>query len=170
MIVRTIKIPNRKKLGGILGFAIIFVFAVIGAVTLVSDDSVATSATVPKTHFFASTNEDRIAFLASYGWEVETEPCEIKEVLIPEEFSDVYEKYNELQTSQGLDLSKYKGCRAKLWSYSVLNHPNATENVRAHLIIYDNKVIAGDIANTTIDGFMHGFEKPETSTSTNAVI
>lgn len=170
MIIRTIKIPNRRKLAGLLGLAVILGFAIIGAITLTSDDVVATSTEVPKTHFFASSNEDRIAFLGAYGWEVSTEPVEVKEVLIPEEWTDVYEKYNELQTAQGLDLSKYKGCRAKLWCYSVSNHPNATENVLAHLIIYDNRVIAGDIANTTLDGFMHGFEMPEEDTTAQTSI
>ena len=48
--------------------------------------------------------------------------------------------------------------------------PNATENVLAHLIIYDNRVIGGDIANTTLDGFMHGFEMPEGDATTQTSI
>ena len=51
------------------------------------------------------TNSQRVTFLAQYGWEVEEEPVEIRDVTIPEEFDQVYQQYNEVQKSQGMDLT-----------------------------------------------------------------
>lgn len=61
----------------------------------------------------ASTAEERIAFLSQYGWSVEEEPLEVKEIIIPAEFDDVYEKYNAIQKEQGFDLMSYCSKRVK---------------------------------------------------------
>ncbi len=61
----------------------------------------------------ASTAEERIAFLSQYGWSVEEEPLEVKEIIIPAEFDDVYEKYNAIQKEQGFDLTAYCSKRVK---------------------------------------------------------
>jgi hypothetical protein len=102
-------------------------------------------------------NDDRIAFLTSFGWEVGYEAVEIEEVTIPEEFDDVYKQYNELQKGQGLDLSKYKGKDVKRYTYLVSNHPSGETEVHANLLIYKNKIIGGDICSAKYGGFMHGF-------------
>lgn len=44
----------------------------------------------------------QVRFLQSYGWEVNEQPCEMVQVVIPETFGDVYENYNEIQKQQGL--------------------------------------------------------------------
>ena len=36
------------------------------------------------------TNEERVAFLESFGWQVQAEPTETREVMIPAQFNDVY--------------------------------------------------------------------------------
>ena len=43
------------------------------------------------------TNDQRIVFLQQYGWEVEDEPIDVQEVILPEEFNDVYTNYNAVQ-------------------------------------------------------------------------
>lgn len=108
----------------------------------------------------AADNAERVAFLGQFGWEVESEPAEIDDVLVPQIFNKVYDKYNEIQLEQGLDLSKYKGKSCKRIGYNVLNYPGDKENVRANLLIYDGKVIGGDVCSTELDGFMHGFVRP----------
>ena len=40
---------------------------------------------------------DMNEFIASLGWTVEKNPIEIVDVVIPEEFNNVYTKYNEIQ-------------------------------------------------------------------------
>ena len=71
----------------------------------------------------ASTAEERIAYLSQFGWSVLEDPVEVKEVIIPETFDDTYMAYNELQKSQGFDLSLYAARRVKCWTYQVTNYP-----------------------------------------------
>lgn len=105
-----------------------------------------------------SSNEDRIEFLKKYGWEVESEPREIAEVDIPANFDAVYEKYNQLQIGEGLDLEKYKGKSVKRYTYLVSNY-DYEGTVLANLLIYKDRVIGGDICSARLDGFVHGFTK-----------
>jgi hypothetical protein len=102
----------------------------------------------------AASNEDRVRYLAELGWEVGPEPLEEKEILIPQEFSGVFEEYNKLQKQQGFDLSRYAGKEATLYSYQVMNYPSP-DTVLADLYIVGSRVVAGDIHSTALDGFMH---------------
>lgn len=104
-----------------------------------------------------NTNEDLVEFLAQFNWEVVPEPVEVIEIIIPSEFGDVYNNYNEIQKAQGFDLSDYRGVNCKRYSYSVLNYPDFPSDVRANILVYNTKVIGGDISLIRIDGFMHGF-------------
>ena len=107
----------------------------------------------------AKTTEQQVSFLKAFGYEVEGQPTLIEEVIIPSDFDETYESYNNYQKISGFDLSKYKGCRAKKYTYRVNNYPNTKEEVIANLLIYNNKVIGGDISSTSLDGFTHGFIK-----------
>ncbi|MBS6164113.1 MAG: DUF4830 domain-containing protein, partial [Clostridiales bacterium] len=51
------------------------------------------------------TNDQRVVFLQQYGWEVEEEPIDVQEVILPEEFNDVYTNYNAVQKTQNMVLS-----------------------------------------------------------------
>ena len=104
------------------------------------------------------TNDDRIEFLKLYGWEVQPEAIEIIEVTIPKEFDNIYEKYNQMQISEGLDLEKYKGKSVKRYTYLVSNY-DYDGTVYANLIIYKDRVIGGDVCSAKTDGFVHGFTK-----------
>jgi len=160
MIITSFKI-NKK----LLSVFIFIVFAIILALIFIMPERApaenADSAGDVIKYTSVSTNEDRINFLRQFGWEVEKEPVEVEEVIIPKEFDDVYIKYNEIQLENGLDLSKYKSKRVKRWTYIVKNYPNTDETVRANLLIYNSKVIGGDISSVRLDGFMHGFRKPQ---------
>lgn len=104
------------------------------------------------------TNEDRVAFLNSYGWEVDPTALKIQEVIIPAEFDAIYEKYNQLQINEGLDLKKYKGKSVKLYTYLVNNY-EYDGSVYANLMVFKETVIGGDISSARQDGFVHGFTK-----------
>jgi len=106
------------------------------------------------------TNDDRVAFLTSFGWEISREPLEFMEAKMPEEFDEVYRNYNEMQKKQGFDLEKYKGKRVMRYTFEVLNYPGATERVLANILMYKDTVIGGDICSERLDGFMHGFAMP----------
>lgn len=103
-------------------------------------------------------NDDRLKVAEILGWEIEREPEEIEEVIIPENFDEVYIKYNDLQKQNGFDLEKYKGKRCKRFTYSVKNYPNE-DDVVMDLLVYNEKVIGGDISSKKLDGFMQGLLK-----------
>lgn len=105
-------------------------------------------------------NDERVAFLKNFGYDVISEPVETKEIVIPEEFDNTYENYNNLQKQQGFDLSKYKGKSAKTYSYAVKNYPGvekSSETIRANMIIINDRIVAGDVCSVKADGFMHTF-------------
>ncbi len=102
------------------------------------------------------TNSQRVTFLAQYGWEVEEEPVEIRDVTIPEEFDQVYEEYNEVQKAQGMDLTPFAGKTCQQWIYQVNNYPEEG-TVRATILVYEGQIIGGDISSTELDGFLCGF-------------
>lgn len=104
-------------------------------------------------------NEDRIAFLAQFGWQVEATPKESANVAIPAEFDKVFAAYNELQRSQGLDLSKYASRTVERYTYRVTNYEGYDGEVLANLLICRGRVIGGDICSADQNGFLHGFAR-----------
>ena len=104
-------------------------------------------------------NEDRVAFLTQYGWEVNGEPVQTQTVKIPEEDSEVFTRYNELQKSQGFDLTQYAGRQAQRFVYEVLNYPEAGGPVYATVFVLDGKIIGGDVTDSSPEGKMQGFQR-----------
>lgn len=106
------------------------------------------------------TNEERVGFLSQFGWQVKSEPIESAEITIPESFDKIFIGYNEIQKGQGLDLSKYKNKKVMRYTYEVTNYENYNGTVYATVIVYRNKVIAGDVCSADVKGFIHGFVAP----------
>lgn len=104
-------------------------------------------------------NEDRIAFLAQFGWQVEGEPKESANVAIPAEFDKVFSAYNEIQRAQGLDLSKYASRTVERYTYRVTNYEGYDGEVLANLLICRGRVVGGDICSADQNGFLHGFRR-----------
>lgn len=115
-----------------------------------------------------SNNDARVKFLTDLGWDVTTSPVESSQVRIPEEGTEVFNRYNNLQKSQGYDLSKFAGKRVMRYVYKVNNYPGATEPVYATLLIYKNAVIGGDVTNSAANGPIRGFKMPETTPTTQS--
>lgn len=103
-----------------------------------------------------STPDKIIGFLRENGYSVASPVT--KEITIPSEFGEVYENYNELQKEQGFDLSKYKGENAVSYTFPVIGYVDengeANNNVQAHVLVCDGRIIGGDIASTELNGFM----------------
>ena len=108
-----------------------------------------------------SNNDARVKFLTDLGWDVTTSPVESSQVRIPEAGSEVFNRYNNLQKSQGYDLSKFAGKRVMRYVYKINNYPGATEPVYATLLISKNQVIGGDVTDTSPGGKIRGFKMPE---------
>lgn len=102
------------------------------------------------------TQEDRLNYLESLGWEVNRETAVTKTVQIPKEFNGAYGEYNQLQQKQGFDLSKYKGKKVELTTVNITNYPDVPDNVTANVLVYKNKIIGGDICQETENGFIQG--------------
>lgn len=110
------------------------------------------------TEFYGGTNEERVLFLKSFGWEMDEAAIETREVMIPETFNEVYTTYNDMQKAQGFDLKPYAGYKCMQYKYLVTNYPSENE-VYATLLVYDKLILGGDLACAEVDGFMHGFAK-----------
>ena len=108
-----------------------------------------------------ATNEGRVEFLKGFGWEVASSPVESSQVKIPRESTEVFERYNHLQKSQGYDLTQYAGKHVMRFVYKITNYPGATEPVYATILVYKNQVIGGDITDTAAKGQIRGFKMPE---------
>lgn len=132
--------------------------------------SVSAAVTADKTglSYLAGNAAQRVDFLAQFGWEIDEDPVEVSEVIIPAEFDSAYKEYNDMQAGHGLDLSKYSGMRAKRWTYTVKNYPGYESNdgmVQANIFVLDGAVIGGDISSLEKDGFMQDFNYPKENTS-----
>ena len=151
MLVMTAKVDKKKI--AIIGAAII---AVIAAVVLLFSGGDTTPTLGSNT---VANNDDRVQFLASFGWEVVSSPAETSQVRIPADSSQLFERYNMLQKSQGYDLSAYQGKTVMRYVYKIKNYPGATEPVYATILISGNQVIGGDITDTSATGVVQGFEQ-----------
>ena len=108
-----------------------------------------------------NTNDERIAYLATFGWSVNAEPKETQKVKIPDTAENkVFARYNDLQKSQGFDLTEYAGKEVMRYAYEILNYPNASQPVYASVLVCDGYIIGGDVTNTAPDGVIHGFAMP----------
>lgn len=104
----------------------------------------------------AESEDDIRRFLTDNGIVAVGTPA-IKSVLIPEEFSDVYENYNSLQKKQGFDLYPYRGKRAEVYTYIIVTvDGERVKNTEAHVMVCDGRIIGGDVASTELGGEMNG--------------
>ena len=106
-----------------------------------------------------ATNDSRVQFLKDLGWEVAASPTQSGQVRIPEESSEVFDRYNALQKSQGYDLSQFAGKSVMRYVYKVSNYPGATDPVYATLLVYKDQVIGGDITDSSAKGVIQGLKK-----------
>ena len=104
--------------------------------------------------------DDAAAFLSQFGWVVDAGSAETREVTIPAQFDKVFAGYNELQKSQGLDLSKYKKKAVTRYTFTVTSYDGYEGTVYANVLVYRGRVIGGDICSADVSGFIHGFERP----------
>ena len=157
MMVMTAKVDMKKVIAILAAVAAL----IIGLIALLGEDagSAATSASTA-----VSTNDDRVKFLTDLGWEVTTSPAETSQVRIPQEQSEVFDRYNALQKSQGYDRSAYAGKNVMRYVYKIENYPGATEPVYATLLICKNQIIGGDITDTAANGMIQPLKKATATT------
>ena len=99
------------------------------------------------------TNEDRIAFIGKFGIKVKEEPVSEETFTMPEDFDRVILGYNQIQKTQGLDLTKYSRKRVTHYAYEVTNY-DSEGTVYVNLLVHRNKIIAADISSVADGGFV----------------
>lgn len=148
-------------------FLFLIIVAVIAVILLTFAESMAQGSAESKAVIGADASlksDEYVSFLARYGWEIKDEKADELEIKLPENPDKVISRYNELQLSQGFDLTPYFGKTVKRISYKITNYPDTDEDVYANLIIYDGKIIGGDICTRRLGGFMHGFKLTDSTT------
>ena len=158
MLIMTAKLPKRKLTLGVAAAALLCCCAIALNFGQAAGREVSAPA-VPDPKGVKS-NQDRVDYLASYGWQVEEEPLATQELLIPEEMDDSYAEYLALQAQQGFDLKKYAGKRVKRYTYEVLNYPTGEAGIQANLLICKNTVVGGEVLSPQLDGLLHGLAMP----------
>lgn len=103
---------------------------------------------------YVATDEEAAAFLRGYGWEAEIPAVESVTVILPERFDAVYRRYNRLQNDVGLELASYAGKQVLRRTYALKERAPSGEALYANLLLYENRVIAGDIMSVGLDGVM----------------
>ena len=155
MVVLTAKVSKGKIIAILL--AAVVVIGLIVALCTGGEDA----DTAETTNITVENNEDRVAYLESLGWEVDPEPVESQEVRIPEELPEVLVRYNELQKSQGFDLTEYAGKTVERYVYEVTNYPDTTDSYFATILVWKDAVIGGDVSAAAQNGVMQGLNYPK---------
>ncbi len=151
MMVMTAKVDIRKViliLAAVAGVVLALILLLRGG----AEEPAAATLASPT----ISDNSSRVQFLKELGWDVATSPVESGQVRIPEEASQVFDRYNALQKSAGYDLTPFVGKNVMRYVYKVNNYPGATEAVYATVLIYKDAIIGGDINDTSPTGIMQG--------------
>ena len=154
MFVWSFRMNRRELIITGVGLAI---FVILAALLLVTADR-RDRTTDDGVSLCAATAQERAEFLGSYGWQTESTPLSVREVVIPRSFDADFREYSELQKKQGFDLEALKGERVKLYSYRVTNYPIGREEVAANLLVKDGVIVGGDICPTSADGTAQGFD------------
>ena len=161
MMVMTAKVDMKKILLILAAVAAL----ILSMILLIGEkDAAQTAAPAP------GSNDARVKFLKDFGWEVTTSPKESSRVKIPEQTTEVFDRYNALQKGQGYDLSKYAGKTVMRYVYQINNYPGATQPVYATLLVHKNQVIGGDVTDTSAGGHIRGFKMPETTATVPSTV
>ena len=101
---------------------------------------------------------------------LQQEPVQTQQVRVPEDPSEVFLRYNDLQQSQGYDLLSYSGKTLTRYVYQITNYPGSDGVYFATLLIYNDSVVGGDVASSRQNGVMHGFSMPAAQPSSGAFL
>lgn len=147
MMVMTARVNPKLLIWALVAVALA---ALLGALLLGGSEAAPTGGSA------LASNRDRVEFLASLGWDAAASPTESGQVRIPEGGDEVFDRYNALQKAQGYDLAPYGGQTALRYVYRLKNYPGATDPVYATLLILEDRLIGGDITDTSPGGVIQG--------------
>lgn len=109
----------------------------------------------------AATEEQRLSYLSSLGWETSQTPIETLDLQLPEKLDGDWKAYAELQEEQGLPFSAFAGQTVRRYTYTVTNYPGVDKGVQVNLYVADDRLIGGDIISTGQNAFQQGLAFPQ---------
>lgn len=155
MFVCSVKMSTLKFVG-----AIVLCLVVLLSIFMMADSNEA--ATVETVSYEGiKTEEARRHFLEELGFQLADESAREGTLTLPKTLDRVLVGYNEIQKSQGFDLSKYCGKTITRYTYTVTNYPDYEGTVYANLLIYRGRVIGGDVCSHESGGFVKGLSYPK---------
>lgn len=142
-----------------LKFALVLLLsvAVLTTLIIVVPDAESSAADAKISYSDIYTNADRVSFISKFGWEVDEKPYDEVSLSLPAEFDENMKRYNDIQLSQGLDLTNYRGKEVVKYTYTVKNFSEYDGAVEINLLVYKNKIVGGDISSADGNGFVCGF-------------
>ena len=152
MMIMTAKV-DLKKILTVVG---IVALLIIGIIWLLGGEEESATTAAPA----GASNEQRVQYLKSFGWDVTATPVETSQVKIPSNPTEAFDRYCLLQKSNGFDLKAYAGKQVMRYVYQVNNYPGAADPVYATILVYKNQIIGGDITDTGARGQIRGFAMP----------
>lgn len=151
MFIITTKFSKRRAFAAVAVLALVLALIVLPR----SCRKTAETPAIP-----AETNEQRLAYLTSLGWEVSEQPIETLSITLGETLEEPYVSYNTLQLEQGFDLTRQCGKTLSRYTYVVTNYPGRPQSCQLDLYVCEGVVAAGDIVCTGENGFMAGLDFP----------
>ena len=145
MLIWTARFSRKKAALAVIVLGLVSALVIVLAGRLPSDSP--TEAPV------LSDGAQRVAYLESLGWQVDPEPLETLQFLMPETLEEPYLSYNQLQLEQGFDLTDCCGRQLSRYTYSVTNYPGRASGVQANLYVCEDVLAGGDIFCPGADGF-----------------
>ena len=144
-MVQRLSVIRRRKLLKLLLVILVAALAVLLIVRLAKGR--------PSQVIRASTNEERVTYLSSLGYETDPLPLTEQVITLPKVFPEALKNYNDLQKNQGFDLEKFASREITMYTYRIKNY-DAEGEVQCSMYVYRNRLIGGDIHSTAFDGFM----------------
>ena len=145
MLIWTARFSRKKAALAVIVLGLVLALVIVLAGRLPSDS--------PAEAVVLSDSAQRVAYLESLGWQVDPEPLETLQFLMPETLEEPYLSYNQLQLEQGFDLTECCGRQLSRYTYRVTNYPGRAEGVQANLYVCEGQPVAGDILCAGADGF-----------------
>ena len=153
--MRVFHLSRRRIFLGALSLALVIClsFMLVGCLKKSPDEA--------PSGIFAATNEERISYLSSLGWEVaETEPIETLDLKLPEDLLTSWADYVALQDSQNLPFGSFAGQTVQRYTYRISNYPDVPTGVQVNLYLCEDEIIGGDVIATGKKGFQTGLGFP----------
>ena len=151
MQVLTIKAKPKT----IFGVALALTGVIVILLTFAGNHGVSATAAAP---ISCASEADRAAYLTSLGWEFD-DAVQQKQVTIPTEFNEVYQRYSALLAKEGFRLEDYKGKQAEIYTYQIKNY-DGNDRIIADLIVADGVLIGADLCDPAADsGFLVAMTK-----------